>query len=381
MSRALRRAGSVLTTTGTLLACALTAHTVVNAARLRRPPDDPPETTERVSVLVPARDEAATLPRLLERLAEQVGVPDLEILVCDDRSSDGTADVVRAAARRDPRVRLVEGAEPPPGWLGKPHACDRLARAATGDVLVLVDADVVLAPHAVAATVALLRGSGLDLVSPYPRQEAVTAGERLVQPLLQWSWLTTLPLGPAERSPRASLAAANGQLLAVDAAAYRRAGGHAAVAGEVLEDIALLRAVKRTGGRGVPCDGSTVASCRMYSSWQEVEAGYTKSLWSAFGSAPGAAAVMAVLLLTYVWPAAAALLGSRVGAVGYLAGVAGRYVAAERTGGRSLPDALAHPASVAAAAWLTARSFAGRRSGTLTWKGRPVGTHRRRDGR
>ena len=361
-----------LTVLGTGLAVALTAHTAWNVTRLRRPGDEPPPTAERVSVLVPARDEEASLPALLDSLSEQTGVADLEVLVCDDGSTDATAATVLDAATRDRRVRLLTGAARPHGWGGKPFACHQLAEAATGSVLVFVDADVVLAPHAVAATVDLLRASGLDLVSPYPRQLALSPGERLVQPLLQWSWLTTLPLDAAERSPRASLAAANGQLLAVDAAADRRAGGHAAVAGEVLEDIALLRAVKRTGGRGVPCDGSRVASCRMYTSWAQVQDGYAKSLWSAFGSPAGAAAVMALLGLAYVWPAAAALRGSRVGLLGLGAGVVGRYLAAEATGARSLPDALAHPVSVLAAAYLTSRSFVGRYRGTLRWKGREV---------
>lgn len=367
-----RTAGGALTWVGTGLAVTLTAHTAWNTTRLRRPPEDPSPVTGRVSVLVPARDEQDTLPALLDCLAEQTQVPDLEVLVCDDGSTDRTAEVVREAARRDPRVRLLTGAPRPPGWLGKPYACHQLAEQATGEVLVFVDADVVLAPHAVAATVQLLRDSGLDLVSPYPRQLALTPAERLVQPLLQWSWLTTLPLDLAERSPRASLAAANGQLLAVDAAAYRRAGGHAAVAHEVLEDIALLRAVKRTGGRGVPCDGSEVASCRMYGSFAEVRDGYTKSLWSAFGSPAGAAGVFAVLGLAYVWPAVAALRGSGVGLVGLGAGVLGRYLTAEATGSRSVPDALAHPVSVVLASGLAAASFVGRYRGTLRWKGREV---------
>ena len=366
------RTTGALTWAGTALAVTLTAHTAWNVTRLRRPDADPPATTERVSVLVPARDEEAVLPALLDCLGEQTGVPDLEVLVCDDGSHDRTAQVVLEAGRRDGRVRLVTGVERPVGWLGKPFACHQLAQEAGGSVLVFVDADVVLAPHAIAATVHLLRSSGLDLLSPYPRQVAVTAVERLVQPLLQWSWLTTLPLDAAERSPRASLAAANGQLLAVDAAAYARAGGHAAVAGEVLEDIALLRALKRSGGRGVPCDGSQVAGCRMYTSWPEVRDGYAKSLWSAFGSPVGAAAVFAVLGLAYVWPAAAALRGSALGAVGLGAGVLGRYLTAEATGARSLPDAVAHPISVVLAAALTAASFVGRYRGTLRWKGREV---------
>jgi hypothetical protein len=359
---------------GSALAAGLTVHAALNTRHLPRPADAPPArtVTERVSVLVPARDEERTLPGLLADLSAQQGVADLEILVLDDRSSDATAEIAAAAAAADPRIRLHRGVDPPPGWLGKPHACAHLAELATGDVLVFVDADVSLSPHAVASTVALLRARDLDLLSPYPRQLAVTAAERLTQPLLAWSWLTTLPLGWAARSPRPSLSAANGQLLAVDATAYRKAGGHAAVRNRVLEDISLLRAVTRTGGRGGPADGSRVARCRMYASWGEVRDGYAKSLWEAFGSPGAAAAVMAVLGLAYVVPPVAALLGSRVGALGYAAGVAGRVVAARATGSRVWPDALAHPASVTLAAGLTALSWHRRRRGTLTWKGRSL---------
>jgi hypothetical protein len=327
---------------------------------------------ERVSVLLPVRDEAHQVAACLRAVLASTGVPDLEVLVLDDGSVDGTAEAVRAAAGDDPRVRLLAGAPPPPSWLGKPHACARLAAAATGTVLVFVDADVRLRPHALAATVALLRSSGLDLVCPYPRQEAVGPGERLVQPLLQWSWLTTLPLGLAEVSPRPSLSAANGQLLAVDARAYRRAGGHAAVRSEVLDDVALVRAVKAVGGAGGVADGTTLADCRMYRSWAELADGYGKSLWAAFGSPAGAAGVAALLAWAYVLPPLAALAGSPVGLLGYAAGVTGRVLTGRRTGARVVPDAAAHPLSVLAFGYLVGRSWRGRRRGTLAWKGRPV---------
>lgn len=377
----LGRLSRALTLTGSLLAIGLTLHTVVNSRLLRRPwtpgagesdTGDEPVVTERVSVLVPARDEAGTLPALLASLRSQRGVTDLEILVLDDGSTDDTGAVVLGGVATDPRVALLRGGPLPEDWLGKPHACHQLAAAATGSVLLFVDADVVLKPHAVAATVTLLRGSGLDLISPYPRQLALGTAERLVQPLLQWSWLTTLPLRLAERSPRPSLSAANGQLIAVDTAVYRRAGGHAAVRTAVLEDIGLLRAVKSAGGRGAPGDGSQVASCRMYRSWPEVRDGYAKSLWAAFGTPWRAAAVMAVLALAYAVPPVAALTGSRWGLVGYAAAVAGRVVSGRATGGRVWPDALAHPASVAVAGWLTWLSWHRKRQGTLSWKGRVI---------
>ena len=364
---------------GAVAAWLATAHTAYNLRVLRTPPPSPDPVPERVSVLVPARDEAERLGPCLAALISTEGVPDLEILVLDDGSSDGTAEIVRAYEQRDPRVRVIDGGSDPlpEGWLGKPWACERLARAATGSVLVYVDADVTVAPHGIAASVELLREAALDLVSPYPHQQAEGALPRLVQPLLQWSWLTTLPLGPAESSPRESLVAANGQLLVVDAGTYRLAGGHEAVRGEVLDDVALLRAVKRVGGRGVVVDGTHVASCRMYDSGPELVEGYTKSLWSAFGSPAGSAAVVSLLSWLYVVPAAAVVVGpthrARAwGAAGYAAGVAGRALVARRTGQHLVPDVATHPASVATFGWLVAESWRRKRAGALTWRGRPV---------
>jgi Glycosyl transferase family 2 len=362
----------LLVRAGTLGALGLTAHTAVNLRLLRRPPADPPPVTEAVSVLLPVRDEAHRVEACLRALLAQQRLRHLEVLALDDGSTDGTADVVRSVAGADPRVQLLPGRALPPGWLGKPYACQQLADAATGSVLVFLDADVVLAPRGVAATVTLLRRTGLDLVCPYPRQVAGSVAERLVQPLLQWSWLTTLPLRLAERSPRPSLAAANGQLLAVDTRAYRAAGGHGAVRAEVLDDVALLRALKRAGGTGVVADGTDVATCRMYEGWAQLRDGYTKSLWSAFGSPAGAAAVMALLVGCYVVPPLAALRGSGTGLLGYAAGVGGRALVARRTGSRVLPDSLAHPVSVLVLAGLTGRSWRSRRRGALTWKGRPL---------
>ncbi|TXR55743.1 glycosyltransferase [Quadrisphaera setariae] len=359
-------------------AVVVAVHTAVNAALLRRPVSTPPAVGERVSVLLPVRDEAHQVGRALAAVLASTGVPHLEVLVLDDGSTDGTAAAAARAAGGDPRVRVLTGAPLPPGWLGKPHALAQLAAVASGSVLVCLDADVRLAPHALAASVDLLRRHRLDLVSPYPRQEAVSAAERLVQPLLQWSWLATLPLRLAESSPRPSLSAANGQLMALDTAALERAGGFAAVESEVLDDVALVRAVKAAGGRGGVADGTDLATCRMYDGWPALRDGYAKSLWSATGSPVGAAGLVAVLGGVFVLPAVAALtgVGGRAGRwaglLGYGAGVASRVVAARRTGGRVWPDALAHPASVAVLCSLVVRSWRLRRRGGLAWKGRAL---------
>ncbi|MFR9779749.1 glycosyltransferase [Micromonospora sp. MS34] len=362
---------------------ALTVHTLVNATRwLRRPAADPVEVAEAVAVLLPLRDEAARVTPCLRALLAQRGVPDLRIVVLDDGSTDGTADVVCAVAGDDPRLTLLTGVPPPPGWLGKPHACWQLATR-TGPaptVLAFVDADVVLTPYAVAAAVAELRAADATLLSPYPRILTRTAADRLVQPLLQWLWLTFLPLRAMERSSRPSLAAAGGQFLVVDRAGYLRAGGHAAVADRVLEDIELARTVKRAGGRVALADGSRLAACRMYESWPQLRDGYTKSLWASFGHPVAAAVVVALLLLLYTAPplvagvalAAGARAVAALAALAWLLGVAGRLVTARATGGRAWPDALAHPVSIVVLGWLILRSYHLRKRRRLTWRGRPV---------
>ena len=172
---------------------------------------------------------------------------------------------------------MLTGGDLPSGWLGKPHACDQLAAAADGSVLVFVDADVVLTADAVAASVELMRRRELQFVSPYPWQLTGSWLERLVQPLLWWSWFTCLPLRVAERSSRPSLAAANGQFLVVDAQVYRAAGGHAAVRDKVVEDVALAHTLVASGGHGGFVDGGAIARCRMYDGGRAVVDGYAKS--------------------------------------------------------------------------------------------------------
>ena len=366
-----------LVVTGSVLACVGTAHQLVNLRLLRRPPGDPEPIEAAVSLLVPARDEAHRIASTVRSLLSQRGLLDVEILVLDDGSTDGTADVVRDVAGTDPRVRVLTGTDPPPESLGKPHACAQLAGAARGEILVFVDADVVLSPHAVAAAIAVSRGPDpLDLLSPWPRQLATGLGGRLLQPLLAWSWSTTVPLRVAERSGRPSMAVANGQFLVVEADALARAGGWASVAGAVLDDIELARAIRDAGGRTGVADGSGIATCQMYATGAELREGYRKSLWAAFGSPAGAVAVGALLTLVYVLPAAAAIGGSRVGALGYAAGVTGR-IAVSRWSGRAdgraaVGDSLAHPFSVLALLGLLASSWVGRVRGSLTWKGRAL---------
>ena len=375
----MKRLARALASSGAIAASLLTAHTALNLRLVRRPRDEAGDCAERVSILLPARNEAGRITPTLRSILAQEGIHDLEIIILDDGSSDGTGDCIRQVVGTDPRVKVIDGPDddPPEGWLGKAWACHRLAQEASGSVLVFVDADVQLSPRAVASTIRLMRGAGLDLLSPYPHQVAVTPAERLTQPLVTWSWMAALPVRVTETSHYPSMAAAVGQFLVVDARAYRISGGHSAVAGMILEDVGLLRALKRHGFRGAPADGSAVASCRMYSGADEIFYGYTKSVWSAFGPSAVAYGMATILVASYVAPPLFALFGpdrgTRAwGTAGYAAGVLGRWLVARRTGERTWPDVLAHPVSAAAFAGLIVESVRRHRAGTLTWRGRAI---------
>lgn len=356
------RPGRALAAVAAAACTAATLHTLWNLRILRRP--DRIGAPGRISVLVPARDEQHRIGPTLDSLRSLTGVH--ETLVLDDNSRDRTADMVRAAGL----PLLQSHDEPPPGWLGKPWACHRLAQAATGDVLVFVDADVTLTPDAAVRAAALLED--VELVCPYPRQITTGVLQRLVQPLLQWSWLTFLPLGLAERSAHPALVAGNGQFLAVRAAAYHEAGGHAAVRGEVLEDLALARRFKASGFRAAMADGTTIASCHMYARDRDLVDGYTKSLHDAFG--PGTLLVLGGMYLAPL----AGLLVSRdrptraLCLTAYCAAVAGRLAVAGRTG-QSQADSITHPLSVAALSGLYVRSVVAHRRGRIQWRGRALG--------
>jgi hypothetical protein len=360
------------------LSLALTAHTGFNLTQLRSPRWSGKAITEKVSVLVPARNEEGHLALTIQSIRSQTGLTDFEVIILDDQSTDSTAEIVQKLAQEDSRITLLSNnVNPPSGWLGKPHACHLLSQRATGSVLVFVDADVILEPHAIAACIELLRDKEFGLVAPYPQQLAGTAIERLVQPLVIWSWATTMPLGVAEKSLRPSLSAANGQFLIFDSRAYSASDGHVSVKGEVLEDIALMRSLKASGFLCATVNGSELAHCRMYDNAGALVNGYTKSLWNAFGSPAGSIAVNSLLAFTYLLPPIAMATSAKksrraIGAIGFLSGVAGRAMVASKTGSRSLPDSFAHPVSIAAFIGLNSLSWSRHLRGKNTWKGRTV---------
>jgi hypothetical protein len=229
-----------------------------------------------VSILIPARNEAKRIGAALEAARASHGVP-VEIVVMDDGPEDGTADIVRTHAAADPRVRLETAPPLPPGWAGKCHACQRLTEAARGTHLLFIDADVELAPHAAAALAMHARPTGTALVSGVPRQAMRSLGELLTVPMINLMLAGYLPMGRMRRTTEPALGAACGQLLLVDAAAYRAAGGHAAVRGHVHDALMLARRFRACGRRTDLVAGAGLARCRMYRGFVEAWRGFLKN--------------------------------------------------------------------------------------------------------
>ena len=262
-----------------------------------------PQGDATVSLLIPARDEIATLPNTLPTWLAQ-GAD--EVLVLDDGSSDGTGAFLAAAAADEPRLRVLAGAPLPTGWSGKNWACHQLAQAARGDLLVFTDADVTWERGALAAVRRALATTSADLLTCWPRQRCETLGERMLVPLVDMLLLTTLP-APLARLPRpASATGANGQCMAWARAAYERFGGHAALRAEVLEDVRAAQRVKRLGGRVVLTLGRDLISTRMYDGYAAAVRGFAKNVLAAAGHPVVLALVWSLNALTYTvaWPLA-----------------------------------------------------------------------------
>ena len=378
-----------LTAAGAVLAGVSAALSVVNATTMRRLTPPRTDAPESVAICIPARNEREKLPALLVDLRAQARCPDLEVFVLDDGSTDDTFALAERAVAADPRFELIRSdTDPPPGWTGKAAACRILAERAfdrgSVDYIAFVDADVRLDSHAVASVASALRSSGASLLCPWPRQLSGTLVESLVQPLLSFSWMSTLPIRAADASTRPSTVVACGQFMMFDANAYRSIGGHVSVAGSPTEDLDIARALRRQGRRTVLVAGGEFVRCRMYDGWPAVRDGYTRWLWNAFGGSFGSASVLGAISVIYLLPPAAALFGSgatrRWGLLGYCAAVSSRVAAGYAESGGSTPllrtvaRATAHPVSVAIYGALTIESFRRHRLGTTTWKGRPLTT-------
>jgi len=233
-----------------------------------------------VSVVVPARDERRNIASCVQSILAG-GYRNTEVVVVDDRSTDGTADVVRGIARGDERLTLIENPPLPDGWFGKPWACATGATSARGDFICFTDADARHGPDLVARAVNAMNARQLDMLSVAGHQELGSFWERVVQPHV--FWMIASRYGGTEtvnRSKRAKDKIANGQCIFVRRSAYASIGGHEAVRDQVAEDVALAQRLFAAGKRTELILGRDELTTRMYTSLREIMAGWRKNIFA-----------------------------------------------------------------------------------------------------
>lgn len=248
----------------------------------------------RVSVLVPARNEAHNIEACIRSLLEQ-DYPDFEVIVLDDSSEDDTRRILARLARDTGRLRVLDGSPPPPGWLGKHWACHQLAQAAGGELLLFTDADTRHESNALRDAVSALLAEGADLVTAFPREVAATIGEKLIVPVISFGIVSFLPLALARRMKLPSLSVTIGQFMLFRRSAFEAVGGYEAIRDHIVDDVMLGRRIIQHGFAWRLMDGTRHVSCRMYRGFWDAVDGFTKNVFAFFDHS------LVLFVVVWVW--------------------------------------------------------------------------------
>ncbi len=357
---------------GAAVTLARTAWTVRTWQQVRRLPLDPVY-GGTVTVVVPARDEAANIDRCLAGLRAQA-YRSLRIVVVDDASADSTADVVRRHVAEDPRVELVSSGGPPSGWAGKVHAMHLGAERVESDWLLFVDADTEAAPDLVGRLLAAAARDDVDLVSTAGRSTTANAGWWLLLPptnvLLFESTSVDGSRGPAM---------AVGHCILVSRTAYDQAGGWRAIAGTRADDVEFATLIRDAGGRTRYVDGADSLTTSGLSTFGDTYRSARKSLvagTSMYAKGPASAflalgAAGAGQVVYGLLPIVAVARGSKRGLVAWLGHSLASWVYLRRVRQPESAALLGPVASVAFGVLMLDAAWRALRGGA-TWKGRDV---------
>jgi chlorobactene glucosyltransferase len=329
-----------------------------------------------VSILVPARNEEDNIEACVRSLLE-LNYPNFEVVVLDDGSEDSTYARLCRLRDRDYRLRVLVGSELPEGWYGKPHACWQLAQAARGDYLLFTDADCTLAPDAVLMALGALIEHKADAVSLYPDVRCTSFWDRLILPMMGYIVVGFLPILLVRGSRHHWFSPCNGAFIFLPRATYFDVDGHRAVRDQMAEDIKFAQNLKRRGKALWYGDGSSAYTVRMYRSFAEIIAGFSKNIYPAFDRKFWLLAfVLACLVVVFVLPPLWAVYGYLTGArwmwlpmLTYIGLVGVRLGLTARFGNDGVGYALLLPVAWAMTVAIAIRSIVVSSSGA-EWKGR-----------
>lgn len=276
-------------------------------------PTPPPSDVSLISVCVPARNEERNIRACVDAILAQ-DFPNFEVIVLDDRSTDGTSDILRQLSTQSDRLNVIHGSNLPEGWAGKPHALFQAAASARGEWLCFVDADTFLSPAALSSCHAKAVETKADMFTIMTFQILGSFWEKVIMPIV----MSALSVGFSPRrvnDPNAKDAIANGQFIMIKRAVYDAIGGHASVKDQIVEDKAIAEHVKWNGYRLIVANGYAVARTRMYTTLAEMWEGWTKNIYLGLSDRPslmwlgvfGAFILLIAALVLPLWPLAGIL--------------------------------------------------------------------------
>ena len=271
-------------------------------------PTLPPANAPLISVCVPARNEERNIRACVEAILEQ-DYPNFEVIVLEDRSTDGTSDILRSLVAQNDKLKVIPGSDLPKDWAGKPHALFQASAAARGDWLCFVDADTFLSPTTLSSCYTKAIETDADMFTIMTFQIMGSFWEKVVMPIV----MTALSVGFSPRKvndPKSKDAIANGQFILIKRSVYDVIGGHESVKDQIVEDKAIAEQVKWNGYRLIVANGYSVAKTRMYTSLAEMWEGWTKNIYLGLSDRPslmllgvfGAFILLVAALVLPLWP-------------------------------------------------------------------------------
>jgi chlorobactene glucosyltransferase len=331
--------------------------------------DRAPRDQPLVSVVIPARNEARIIERTVRAFLDQDYL-NFEIIVVNDRSTDGTGEILRSIS--DPRLKVVEPEETPAGWLGKTWALEQGSARARGELLLFVDADLIYEPAAIRAAVAEIESSGAALLALLPHFEMKSFAENVAMPMLAYFAFSGMPLWYSNRSRVPFLALGGGSGNLIRREIFESIGHFDQLKEAVVDDVGLARLVRRHGGNTRAVRADHLISVRMYHSAGEIVDGFTKNMFIVMGRSYVAGAIMlALLVILHLLPYALAVAGDWL-AIANVILISLTRVVLFRAFRYRLDNAIfLHPLMVAFWAYIFLRSmwFTGVRN-ELRWRGR-----------
>ena len=325
---------------------------------------------DKVSILIPARNEAEDILTLLQSITQQ-NYQNYEVFILDDNSTDSTFALCEKFAQLHKHFKVIKGKPLPAGWLGKNYACYQLGQQATGNYFLFLDADEKVENGLINSAVHRMNLRGLSLLSLFTNQTMITAGEHMVVPLMHYILLNLLPLRLVYLVKSAAVAAASGQFMLFNADDYNKYQWHQMAQNKVVEDVEIVKMVKASKLNGEALLANGMISCRMYKGYNQAVNGFGKNFLAAFNY--NVFGFLIYLLLIIGGPVVV-VMTMNLNFIAMMAGLImlSRIMISLTAGQNALLNVLLHPIQMLSLLLIGFTSIQKHLTKTTVWKGRKI---------